>query len=98
MKWTVVRYRARPDRTDENQRLSEAVFRELDRQAPQGIAYSVFRLEDGTFIHVAAVEDGAQPVSSLTAFQAFRRDINERCIEPPLVVPATLVGHYGRPS
>ena len=33
MKWTLVRYRAKPERADENQRLSAAVFDELKDKA-----------------------------------------------------------------
>jgi hypothetical protein len=98
MKWTAVRYKARPERADENQRLSEGVFRELNEAKPQGLVYLVLRLEDGTFIHVAAVEDGAQPVSSFKAFKAFRGGIEERCREQPVVADATLVGRYWRLS
>jgi len=37
MKWTLVRYRAKPERADENQRLSAAVFDELAAKAPAGL-------------------------------------------------------------
>ena len=95
MKWTVVRYKAKPERADENQRLSEAVFRELAERAPPGLSYTVLRLADGTFIHVASLAEGAQPLSALRAFAAFRDGVAERCLEPPLAVDATLVGSYG---
>jgi hypothetical protein len=98
MKWTVVRYKAKPDRADENQRLSEAVFRELAERSPTGLAYTVLRLADGTFIHVAAVADGAQPISAFSAFQAFRSDVAGRCVEPPVAAEATLVGSFGKPA
>src|SRR5258706_202993 len=58
MKWTVVRYKAKPERADENQRLSEAVLRELAERAPPGVSYTVLRLADGTFLHVAARAEG----------------------------------------
>jgi len=98
MKWTVVRYKTKPDRADENQRLSEAVFRELAERSPTGLAYTVLRLADGSFVHVAAVADGAPPISSFSAFQAFRSDVAGRCLEPPVATEATLVGTYGRPA
>jgi hypothetical protein len=98
MKWTVVRYKAKPERADENQRLSEAVFRELAEQAPAGVVYTALRLADGTFVHVAGRADGAPPLTALAAFEAFRGDIRERCLEPPLALEATLVGSYGRPA
>jgi hypothetical protein len=98
MKWTVVRYKARPERADENQRLSEAVFRELAERSPPGLSYTVLRLSDGTFVHLASVEDGAQPVTAMNSFAGFRDGIKERCLEPPLSLDATLVGSYGRPK
>ena len=61
MKWTLVRYRAKPDQADENQRLSAAVFGELQQKAPAGLRYAVFRLPDDTFVHLASLEDGATP-------------------------------------
>ena len=50
MKATVVRYRAKSDRADENQRLIEAVFAQLHEREPVGFTYQVFRLEDGATI------------------------------------------------
>jgi len=73
LKWTAVRYRAKPEQADENQRLSEAVFRELAARSPAGLAYEVLRLADGTFVHIAAIEDGAQPVSALESFRVLPR-------------------------
>src|SRR5690349_6420424 len=58
VKWTLVRYRAKPEQADENQRLSAAVFEELQRKAPSGLRYAVFRLPDDTFVHLASLEDG----------------------------------------
>ena len=94
MKWTLVRYRVKPDRADENQRLSAAVFKELQQKVPEGLGYAVFRLPDGTFVHLAALEDGASPLSSLEAFQAFSRSVRERCAEPPVVAEPVIVGNY----
>ena len=56
MKWTLVRYRAKPEQADENQRLSAAVFDELKDKAPAGLRYVVFRLPDDTFVHIAMSE------------------------------------------
>jgi hypothetical protein len=54
MRATVVRYQTRPDQAEENQRLVEAVFADLEEREPVGFTYQVFRLEDGvSFVHVA---------------------------------------------
>jgi hypothetical protein len=94
MKWTLVRYRAKHDRADENQRLRAAVFDELQAKAPAGLRYAVFRLPDDTFVHLAALEDGASPLSALDTFRAFSGDVRGRCDEPPLAAQPIIVGNY----
>ena len=70
MKSIVVRYQAKPERADENQKLIEAVFAELDERQPEGFTYKVYRLEDGvSFVHVVrlrelGVRHGAARVAS----------------------------------
>src|SRR3989442_1255096 len=56
MKRTLVRYKTKPDRAQENQRLIESVFAELEAKSPDGIRYLVLRLDDGTFVHFVAVD------------------------------------------
>ena len=64
MRTIVVRYQAKPERADENQRLIEAVFAELNEHEPEGFTYKVFRLEDGvSFIHVVIEHDVDEPES-----------------------------------
>lgn len=97
MKTTVVRYQAKPERADENQRLIEAVFAELDEREPKGFTYQAFRLEDGvSFIHVAIEHEVDDPDSlqAVPAFQAFVADIADRCDVPPVATGATVVGGY----
>ena len=98
MKATVVRYQAKPDRADENQKPIEAVFAELEERAPEGFTYKVFRLEDGvSFVHVVIEHDDVDNPDSLQdvpAFQAFVAGIADRCDVPPLAMGATVVGGY----
>ncbi|MCU1467454.1 MAG: hypothetical protein JWM72_3382 [Actinomycetia bacterium] len=97
MKTTVVRYQAKPDRADENQRLIEAVFADLDKYEPEGFTYKVFRLDDGvSFMHVVIEHDVENPSSlqDVPAFQVFVTDIGDRCDVPPLATGATIVGGY----
>ncbi len=93
---TVVRYRAKPEAADENERLIKGVFDDLAAQAPAGVRYLVLRLADGSFIHIVTVEtdDGASPIPKLPAFQAFQTGIRDRCAEPPQSAAATIVGNY----
>jgi hypothetical protein len=86
MTTTVLQYRARPERAEENQQLIEALFAELDQGELDGFTYKVFRLEDGvSFIHVWIEHDIAGPGSlqAVPAFQAFMADLAGRCDVPP---------------
>jgi hypothetical protein len=97
MKTTVVRYQAKPERADENQRFIEAVFADLDDRQPKGFTYQSFRLDDGvSFIHVAIEHEVEDPDSlqDVPAFQAFVADIADRCEVPPVAMGATIVGAY----
>ena len=93
---TMVRYKVRPDRADENVALVEAVYAQLADEQPEGIHYATFRLPDGvSFMHV--VIDSDQPggiLGELAAFKAFVGNIEERCDEPPVTTELTLVGSY----
>jgi hypothetical protein len=97
MSTTVVRYQAKPERADENQRLIEQVFAQLDERQLEGFTYKVFRLDDGvSFIHVVIEHETEHPDSlqALPAFQAFVSEIAERCDVPPVATAATVVGSY----
>lgn len=95
MTLTLVRYKTRPDATQENARLIEKVFQELAATSPAGVRYVSLSLSDGTFVHLSAVDSGsANPIPQLAAFQAFQAGIKERCIESPKVGEATVVGDF----
>jgi len=98
MSATVVRYQAKPDRADENQKLIEAVFADLEARDAQGFTYKVFRLEDGvSFVHVVIEHDDVEKPDSLQdvpAFQTFVAGIADRCEVPPLAMGATIVGGW----
>jgi hypothetical protein len=97
MKAIVVRYQTKPERADENQRLIEGVFTELEQREPDGFTYKVFRLEDGvSFIHVVVEHDVDDPDSlqDVPAFQAFVSGIDDRCDVAPVASRASIVGGY----
>jgi hypothetical protein len=94
MKQNLVIYRTKPDRAEENQRLVEAVFRELHASAPQGLRYASMRLADDTFVHVVEMPEGANTLLEMEVFQRFLAELRDRCIEPPRVNPMTIVGNY----
>jgi hypothetical protein len=94
----VVRYKVKPERVEENERLVGRVYAELAETAPDGLRYATFKLEDGvTFVHVASIDtaDGSNPLRGIAAFAEFGRDIADRCDEPPLAQDSELVGSYG---
>jgi hypothetical protein len=97
VKATVVRYQAKPDRADENQKLIEAVFADLDARQPEGFTYRAFLLDDGvSFVHVVVEHDVEHPdsLADVPAFQAFVADIGARCEVPPQPSGATVLGAY----
>jgi hypothetical protein len=94
----VVRYQAKPERAEENVSLIEAVFAELEARDAKGFTYKVFRLDDGvSFIHVLVEHDDVEKPDSLQAvpaFQAFTKDIADRCDVPPQPSGAAIVGSW----
>jgi hypothetical protein len=97
METTVVRYKVKADRADENRQYIKKVFAQLDENKPDGLRYVSFNLDDGlSFVHIAVVEtvDGKNPLPETTAFQDFVSDIKDRCDEPPVATKADIVGSY----
>jgi hypothetical protein len=94
MKTTLVRYKTKPDRTEENAQLIKAVFAELHAKAPEGVHYAALKLADGSFVHVVRSDTDPSPLPKLEAFQAFLGGIRERCSEPPAQNEVTVVGNY----
>ena len=93
MRKVMVRYRVKAGREAENEGLVRAVYAELDQLRPEGFRYATFRFDERSFVHIAFVE-GEAPLPQLAAFQAFTRDIEERCDEPPVVAELSEVGAY----
>lgn len=94
MKRTLVRYKAKPERAEENQRLVEAVFRELEARQQEDVRYLVLRLADGTFLHFVERNADANPFEAMPAFRAFQQGIKERVAEPPTPSDAAIIGNY----
>jgi hypothetical protein len=87
---TLVRYRVKPGRAEENADLVRAVYAELAELAPPGFHYATFQDGDA-FTHVAF---GEFALPTVPAFQRFQEGIADRCDEPPKVT-RTPVGSYG---
>jgi hypothetical protein len=94
MKRTLIRYKAKPERADENESLIRNVFEELHAKAPTGVRYAALRLGDGSFVHIVETEEGGFSVPSLPAFKPFQAGIPERTVEGPQSNEVTIVGNY----
>lgn len=97
MKTIMVRYKTSAAHADVNAALVRAVFNELKSQAPEGLHYATYRLEDAvTFVHVASLDTPEQnPLTALPAFKEFQRELKARCVEPPVFTELSIVGSYG---
>jgi len=94
----LIRYKLKPDRVAENERLVAEVFAELVATRPPGLRYAVFRFDDGTrFAHLVAhaSEADRERLTGLPAFRRFVEGIRERCEEPPARAELSVVGGYG---
>jgi hypothetical protein len=97
MRRVIVRYKVKPESAAENVSLIQRVFAQLTDEAPDGIRYATFKLEDGvSFIHVATIDtaDDKNPLQAIAAFQQFAQTIKDRCVEPPISMQAEVVGEY----
>ena len=94
---SMVRYKIKPERADENVALVEAVYAQLAAERPEGLHYATFRLPDGvSFMHIVIDTDQpGQILGKIAAFKAFSADIESRCDEPPVAIEITLIGSYG---
>ena len=91
----VIRYTTTKETADENARLVADVYDELATTKPKGLRYATFRLDDGvSFVHVALLEEGENPLNTSAAFAEFQSDIKSRVTEGPVTADATVVGSY----
>lgn len=97
METTIVRYKVKAERAEENRNYIRKVFGQLNRDKPDNLRYVSFNLDDElSFVHIAVVEsrDGTNPLTQSAAFKAFVSDIKNRCDEPPIATKAEIVGSY----
>jgi len=100
---TLVRYTVKPDRIEENDRLSRAVFDELRATRPEGIVYALYKEPDGaSYVHLFANlrDDSSEAVTGLPSFVTYQANIGERCSTPPSATRLGLhmLDGYGLPS
>jgi hypothetical protein len=96
MRRVMVRYRVKADQVAANEALVRAVYEELRHAQPSGFRYATFKLDDGvSFVHIALVEDGGNPLAQIEAFNEFQKGIEDRCDQPPVVAQLDEVGSFG---
>jgi hypothetical protein len=93
---TIVRYKVKPGRVEENEKFVRAVYAELSEVKPAHFSYATYKLDDGlSFIHIAEFTgEGKGPLSGIKAFAAFQQGVKDRCDELPVVAQGTEVGSY----
>lgn len=96
MSKVIVTYRVKPEAAARNEALIAAVYEEIHRTNPTDLHYATFVADDGLrFVHVASSDgDGPSPLTELTAFQAFRAGLAERCAEPMTRTELREIGSY----
>ena len=94
MMQTLIRYQTKPEKTEENKRLIQDVFRELHAAAPEGVRYVSFSDDDGNFFHFVTVQSEENPIPELPAFKRFQAEIKDRCASAPEFHEVTIVGNY----
>jgi quinol monooxygenase YgiN len=91
---TIVTYKVKEGRVEENEALVQAVYAGLEANGHAGIHYGTYKKEDGlTFVHIAAFEseEAREVFNANEAFKAFTAEIGERCDIPP---KPENVGHF----
>jgi len=94
-KLSVIRYQTTRESADTNQRLIEEVFAQLHDERPPELRYTALRLADGvSFLHLVESTVAPSPLTTLSAFAEFQREIGDRVVASPTRGDATLVGAY----
>jgi len=92
----VIRYSTTSEAADDNAALVRDVYAELAADAPDGLRYVTFRLDDGvSFVHIALLDEDDNPLTRSAAFAAFQAELGSRLAGPPVARDATIVGSYG---
>jgi hypothetical protein len=94
MMQTLIRYQTKPEKTQENKRLIQDVFRELHATSPDGVRYMSFSDDDGNFFHFVTVQSEDNPIPELPAFKRFQAEIKDRCASGPDFHEVKIVGNY----
>jgi hypothetical protein len=90
----LIRYRTKPECTDENHRLIEAVFAALAADPIAGVRYAALTDGKGNFAHFVSIEGEKNPLFEVPAFAAFQKNVEDRIADGPHIEQMTLVGNF----
>jgi hypothetical protein len=94
MRRMLIRYKTKPDLAQENQRLIENVFQELQARKPDGLRYMVLKVGEGDFVHFVEQEGATSSLTGTDAFREFQSGVMDRCLEAPKTGEASIIGNY----
>ncbi|SIO37642.1 antibiotic biosynthesis monooxygenase family protein [Chitinophaga niabensis] len=96
MKQVLVNYIVKPEKIGENIALIKDVFLALKSSRSKGVKYSVYRMGENVFIHIAQfeTEEANNEFRALEAFKAFRKDHSERQVEKPITNDIEEIGNF----
>jgi hypothetical protein len=95
MRTVLVRYRTTPEHAAANEEAIHAVFDALRTNPPAEFKYASYRTDDATFVHIATVGGGKNPLLELPAFAAFQRGLEGNLLEPPTTIEIHAVDSFG---
>ena len=94
MRCKIVRYKVKPGQADENVRLIQDTFAELQAKQVPGVRYVAYQLPDGSFIHMSFADGDTSPIPDLDAFKRFSSGLKDRTVDGPLQTDVAVVGNY----
>jgi quinol monooxygenase YgiN len=98
-KISIIRYETKPKSAEENQRLVEQIYAELNAEDPGGIRYATVRLPDGVgFVHLLVSETDDDILGELPAFKEFAQGSGDRIVGSPNINHGTVIGSYRFPG
>lgn len=98
-KISLIRYETKPEFSEENRRLVERSYAELDTKDPGGIRYTTIRLpDDATFIHIFISETADEVLGELSAFREFAESASLRMAARSDVRHGAVIGSYRFPG
>lgn len=91
----MITYRIKREQLNLELALLRAVYEQLETVRPDGLRYTTFQLDDEVSFVELVEGGGVGRLSQLSAFVAYRTNLEDRCEEPPTLVDLHQLGYYG---